>query len=207
MNVITYSRVSTSNQDYKRQIEELREFCSKMNWTIRKEFSEVVSGGLETKDRPVLTESIQHVKSNKIDKVVVWDVSRLGRNTLEVLKTIQIFTENKISLYIKNYNLETLDVDGKTNPLTNFMISILLSVSNLERSQIKERMVSGYNRHLKNGGRVGRRVGYRKSNEEILNDYPEIIKYLKKERPIREIMKLTGKSNGTILKVKRILSN
>jgi DNA invertase Pin-like site-specific DNA recombinase len=207
MNVITYSRVSTSNQDYNRQIEELRSFCKKMNWNIHKEFSEVISGGLETKDRPVLTESIQHVKSNKIDKVLVWDVSRLGRNTLEVLKTIQIFTENKISLHIKNYNLETLDVDGKTNPLTNFMISILLSVSNLERSQIKERMVSGYNRHIKNGGRVGRRMGYRKSDEEILNEYPEIIKYLKKERPIREIMKLTGKSNGTIMKVKRILSN
>ena len=205
MNVITLSRVSTSVQDNTRQILELRDFCKKMNWNIHKEFSEVISGGLETKDRPVLTESIQHVRSNNIDKVVVWDVSRLGRNTLEVLKTIQIFTENKISLYIKNYNLETLDVDGKTNPLTNFMVQILLSVSTLERDQIKQRMVSGYNRHFKNGGSVGRKKGYRKSDEEIMKEYPEIIKYLKKDRPIREIMKLTGRSNGTIMKVKQIL--
>ncbi len=205
MNVITYSRVSTSNQDYNRQIEELRGFCKKMNWNIHKEFSEVISGGLETKDRPVLMESIQHVKSNQIDKVVVWDLSRLGRNTLEVLKTIQFYTENKISLYIKNYNLETLDIDGKTNPLTNFMIEILLSISTLEKNQIRERMKSGYLRYLKNHGKVGRKKGYRKSDEEILKDYPNVIKYLKKERPIREIMKLTGKSNGTIMKVKKIL--
>jgi len=206
MRVITYSRVSTSTQDYKRQIEELRDYCKKMNWTIDQEFAEVVSGSLETKDRPELTKSIQHVKDNQIDKVVIWDLSRLGRNTLECLKNIQLLTEQKISLYIKNYNLETLNNDGKTNPLTSFMIQILLSVSSLERQQTRERVFSGYKNYRKNGGKVGRKKGYRKSNEEILNNYPKIIKYLKKNRPIREIMKLTGKSNGTIMKVKKILN-
>tara|TARA_R100000306_G_C4377273_1_gene142483 strand:+ start:3065 stop:3688 length:624 start_codon:yes stop_codon:yes gene_type:complete len=206
MKVITYSRVSTSGQDYNRQIEELRTFCEKMKWKIQKEFSEVISGALKTNERPVLTKSIHFVKVNDIQKVVVWDLSRLGRNTLEVLKTIQTFTDQKISLYIKNYNLETLDLDGKTNPLTSFMIQILLSVSSLEREQIKERMVSGYKRHLKNGGSVGRKKGYRKTDEEILNHYPDVIKYLKKNRPIREIMKLTDRSSGTIMKVKKIMS-
>ena len=85
------------------------------------------------------------------------------------------------------------------------MVQILLSVSEMEKSQIKSRILSGYNNFRKNGGKVGRKEGFRKSKEEILEEYKDVTKYLRKGRSIREIMKLTNRSNGTIMKVKKII--
>jgi len=149
---------------------------------------------------------ITFIKENKVDKVLCWEMSRLGRNTLEVLKTIELLNENKISLYIKNYNLETLNENGEKNPLSTLMVQILSSISEMEKSQIKLRMKSGYDNFRKNSGKVGRKEGYRKSDEEILEEYPDVVKCLKKGRSIREIMKLTNRSNGSVMKVRKIIN-
>ena len=55
-------------------------------------------------------------------KLSVWELSRLGRNTLEVLKTIEEFNTLGISLFIKNYNIETLNEDGKPNVMSQFLV-------------------------------------------------------------------------------------
>ena len=70
--------------------------------------------------KPVVT----YIKENKIDKVLCWELSRIGRNTIEVLKTIKLLNDNCISLYIKNYNIETLNDKCEINPLSQFMIQI-----------------------------------------------------------------------------------
>lgn len=61
-------------------------------------------------------EMLQYIEQNNIDKFCVLETSRLGRNTLEALKVIELLNERKVCLYIKNYNLETLDSDGNANP-------------------------------------------------------------------------------------------
>ena len=99
-------------------------------------------------------------------KLSVWELSRLGRNTLEVLKTIEEFNTLGISLFIKNYNIETLNEDGKPNVMSQFLVTILAEVASMERASIKERMDSGLKKYISNGGQVGRKVGYRKNNEK-----------------------------------------
>jgi DNA invertase Pin-like site-specific DNA recombinase len=205
MRVVISTRVSTNIQDTKRQVEELKEFASKMNFEVVKVFEEKISGSKENNDRPVLMEMISFVKENNIDKVLCWELSRIGRNTIEVLKTIKLLNENKISLYIKNYNIETLDGKGEINPLSQFMIQILTSVSEMERTTIRQRIKSGYEQYRKSGGAVGRKEGYKKSDEDILNDYKDVVKLLKQGYSVRKVMKLTDRSSGTIQKVKKLI--
>jgi len=204
-NVVIYSRVSTNIQDNKRQVEELTNYSNSLNYNLMNIFQETISGAKKNEERVELMEMLRYVKENNIDKVLCWELSRLGRNTIEVLKTIELFNENKISLFIKNYNIETLTDDKQINPLSQFMIQILSSVSSMERTQIRQRVKSGYEVYRSNGGKVGRKVGFVKSNEQILDENKDISKLLKQGYSVRNIIKISGKSSGTIQKVSKLI--
>jgi DNA invertase Pin-like site-specific DNA recombinase len=197
--------VSTSIQDNQRKIDELTEYSQKMNFDVIRVFEEKISGGKKNEERPILMEMIQFVKDNQIDKVLCWEMSRIGRNTIEVLKTIELLNENHISLFIKNYNIETLNEKCEVNPLTQFLLQILISVSQMERSQIRQRIKSGYDNFRKKGGKVGRKIGFTKDKETLLNQHKDVVKYLRQGQSVRNTMKLTGKSSGTVQKIKGIL--
>jgi DNA invertase Pin-like site-specific DNA recombinase len=197
--------VSTSIQDNQRQIDELKEYSQKMNFDVIRVFEEKISGGKKNEERPILMEMIQFVKDNQIDKVLCWEMSRIGRNTIEVLKTIELLNENHISLFIKNYNIETLNEKCEVNPLTQFLLQILISISQMERSQIRQRIKSGYDNFRKKGGKVGRKIGFTKDKETLLNQHKDVVKYLRQGQSVRNTMKLTGKSSGTVQKIKGIL--
>lgn len=205
MKVVIYARVSTSNQDYKRQTEELVEFSKKNNYDVVNIFEEKISGGKTNEERPQLMKMINFIKSNKIDKVLCWELSRLGRNTIEVLKTIQLLNENCISLYIKNHNIETLNDKCEINPMSQFLIQILTSVSEMEKTQIRQRIKSGYDSFRKNGGKVGRKEGFKKDAETLLTEHKDIVKLLKQGYSVRKTMKLTDKSSGTVQKVRKLI--
>lgn len=205
--VCIYARVSSSNgtQDYQRQINDLTAFASQNNYEVVKVFAEQVSGTKKNSERPALMEMIEFVKCNAIDKVLVAELSRLGRDTLQTLQTIELLNQNKISLYIQNYNIETLTADKEVNPMSQFLITILAEVARMERKTIRERVESGYKNHLANGGRVGRKVGYVKGDETMKTQYSEDIKLLRKGYSLRNIQKITGTSVNTLRKVKILI--
>jgi DNA invertase Pin-like site-specific DNA recombinase len=205
MNVVIYSRVSNQIQDYQRQTTELTEFSEKNGWKVLGVFEEKISGGKTNEERPQLMKMIQFVKDNQVDKVLCWELSRIGRNTLEVLKTIKLLNENCISLYIKNHNIETLNDRCEINPMSQFMIQILTSVSEMERTTIRQRVKSGYDNFRKNGGKVGRKEGFKKDEETLLNEHKNVVKLLKQGFSVRKVMKLTDKSSGTVQKVKKLI--
>jgi DNA invertase Pin-like site-specific DNA recombinase len=207
MKVVILSRVSTNTQDNQRQINELTDYSKNRNWDVVKVFEEKISGITKNEERPILMDMITFIQKNNIDKVLCWELSRLGRNIVEVLQTIELLNQKKISLFIKNYNLETLDDNKEVLPLSQFMIQILSSVNQMERLQIRQRIKSGYDNYRKSGGTVGRKKGFKKSNDIILDEHRDIIKYIRQGQSVRNTMKLTGKSSGTIQKVKRLLDN
>lgn len=206
MKILIYSRVSTASQQFLRQTEELLEYSKQMNYTVSGIFEEKVSGGKTNEERPELMKMINFIRSNKIDKVLTWELSRLGRNTIEVLKTIQLLNENCICLYIKNHNIETLNEKGEINPMSQFLIQILTSISEMEKTQIRQRIKSGYDSYRKNGGKVGRKDGFRKDEEALLIEYKDVVKLLKQGYSVRKTMKLTDKSSGTVQKIKKLLN-
>jgi DNA invertase Pin-like site-specific DNA recombinase len=204
MNVVIYSRVSTVTQDYKRQTEELNDYARRMGYVVVGVFEEKISGGKNNEDRPKLMEMMNFIKKNAINKVLCWELSRVGRNTIEVLKTIKLLNDRCISLFIKNYNIETLNDKCEINPLSQFMIQILTSVSEMEKTTIRQRVKSGYDNFRKQGGKVGRKEGFRKDDETLMAEHKDVAKLLKQGFSIRKVMKLTDKSSGTIQKIKKL---
>lgn len=145
---------------------------------------------------------VEFVEANNVDKIVVTELSRLGRDTLQVLEVIELFNQKKISLYIQNYSIETLTEDGKVNPMSQFLITILAEVARMERKTIKERMDSGYQNFRANGGLVGRKQGYRKSDEAMKEEYAEEIRLIRKGYSLRNVSKLTHTSVNTLRKLR-----
>ena len=207
--VVILARVSTDKQEYERQINELTEYCRKMNWQVEKVFANKISGAVKNEEREEIVELIEYVKSNDICRVVCLEISRVGRNTLEALKIIQTLNENEVSLYVKNYNLETLDSDGKVNPVASLICTILLEVASMERLTIKERMASGRKQYIekcrRDGVKMGRPSTYRKSDEEYKRQYQKEISLIRKGLSLSNISAITGSSINTIRKIKSII--
>lgn len=204
MKGVLLCRVSTVSQDYERQITELTAYAAIQKIEIVKIFANKISGAKKNEDRPEILEMIEYVKSNQVDKVLVLEISRLGRNTLDALKVIELLNDNKICLYVKNYGIETLDGKGNINPMAQFLCTILLEVARMERTTIKQRMESGYQNFRNKGGKVGRKEGYRKTDEKLKQEYVEEMKLLKKGISLRNVSKITGKSVNTLRKVSSI---
>ena len=201
--VVIYARVSTSTQDYTRQITELRNYAWKQNYQIVKEFSEKISGGKKIEERAAIKELLDFVKSNKVEKVLVYECSRLSRRQLDFLSIIEQLTEARVSLYILQNGLETLLPDGRPNPIANLCFGIIAEFNNLEKHLIRARMASGYEHHRASGGRVGRKEGYRKSEDEYRTTYDREIALLSKGNTLADVRAITGTSINTLRKLKQ----
>lgn len=204
--VVILARVSTDKQDYQRQIVELTDYCSKVGWEIVKVFANKISGAKKTEERPEVLEMLSYVKEHAIKRVCCLEVSRLGRNTLEALKVIQMLNDNKVSLFIKNYNLETLNPDGTPNPVASLITTILLEVASMERRTILERVNSGRTQYIakcrKEGIKMGRPTNYKKSDEAYKEQYQKEIALLRKGISLRNVSQLTNTSMNTLRKLK-----
>ena len=206
--VVLLARVSTDKQEYRRQINELKGFCEKMDWEIAEIFANKVSGTETIENRTEIVEMVEFVRKNKVKRVVCLEISRLGRNTLEALKVIQILNENEVSLYIKNYSLETLNADGSVNPIASLICTILLEIASMERLTIRERMNSGRTQYIercrREGIKMGRPATYKKELDTYKQQYQKEIGLLKKGISLRNVASITGTSVNTIRKIKEL---
>ena len=206
--VVILARVSTQAQDYQRQVTELQEYCDRAGWEVTKVFANKVSGAKAVTERAEIVEMVEYIKSNDIQRVVCLEISRLGRNTLEALKVINYLNENGVSLYVKNYNLETL-IDGKVNPVASLICTILLEIASMERLTIKERMTSGRNQYIakckEQGIKMGRPSSYRKSDASYKEQYGKEISLLKKGISLRNVAQSTGTSVNTLRKLRQFV--
>ena len=198
---IIYARVSTAGQDYDRQLVELKQYAARMGYDVVKTFSEKISGAKKVEERQAMTELLNYVEVNKVDKVLIYECSRLSRRAVDFLSIIEIFNEKKISLYIHQNGLETLLPNGEINPIATLVLGILAQFNSMERSLIRSRMESGYNNYRNNGGVVGRKTGYRKTSEQMKEEYAEEIRLLKKGYSLRNISKITHTSVNTLRKL------
>ena len=206
---VIYSRVSSESerQDTERQTKELQQYAKRMNYEVVEVFEEKVSGFKKNDQRPVFSKMLELAKEGSIDKILVWELSRIGRSVLQSLQNIQLLHDLKVGLYIKNFNLDTLNEDKTPNSLSMFMVQILFSVANMESQMTLSRLQSGYRNHIKKNGNqsVGRKKGNTDCDEKILNRHSDVVRLIKRGLSIRNISAITNKSTNTVLKVKRII--
>ena len=99
MRAVIYARESTNIQDYQRQLYELREYAARMGYEVVKEFSEKVSGAKKIEEREALSDLLDYVESNEVDKVLIYKCSRLSRRAVDFLAVIDLLTEQWVSVF------------------------------------------------------------------------------------------------------------
>jgi len=199
--VCIYARVSTSQQDYTHQLTSLRAYAKEHHYQVVKEYTETISGNKKVAERQALSELLEDVEKNQVKKILVFECSRLSRRALDFLSIIEKLNEMGVSVFILQNGLETLLPDGKVNPIASLVLGIMSQFNSMERDLIRSRMANGY-KHFREdeGGKVGRKVGYRKTN--YLEEYSKELSLLKKNVSLRDCQSLTGTSINTLRKLK-----
>lgn len=197
MNIL-YTRVSTIDQKTDRQ---------RIN---KKDFGYVVedkcSGAIPFFDRAGGKEVLKYLDKGIMSTLSVWTIDRLGRDLRDILDTIHFFNVKNVPIIFLSQGLRTIDDNGKENPIAKLMISILATVGEMERSQIKERQIEGICIAKMKGIYKGRKEG---SIEDVLTflDKPQNKKalgYIKQGLKLKEAAQLAGIHFNTATKIKRL---
>lgn len=203
--VILFIRKSTLVQEYEHQENLLIDVCKRENWEIVEIIRETISGTKKNEDREGITQLKNSVIQLKPDIVCCWEISRISRTSLGFHQLLSFLTENKVSLYIQNLNLHTLDDSGKENHITGLILSLMAEIAKMETLTLKTRVKVALQNLKDKGVVLGRPKNSGDNKEKTLNKYPEVIKYLEKGLSIREVSKLTNTSVNTTLKVSHLI--
>lgn len=201
---VIYARVSSNNdrQDTSRQIKDLENYAKSQNIEIVNIYEEHISGAKKIEERQILGECLKYCKRESVNFLLLSELSRLGRSTLQVLRSLEMLHESKVSVYIQNLGLYTLQSNGEVNPIASIMVTVLAEMANIERSNIQYRLNSGRANYISNGGKLGRKTGSTKTEEKKKEEYKETIILLKKGYSVRNIAKLQGIGISTVQRIK-----
>ena len=197
------SSINSERQSTDRQVKDLLSFAKKNDFEVIKVYEERISGAKRNEERSVLTECIEFCLAHKIDTLLSSELSRIGRNTLQVLKTLDLLHTNGTNVYIQNIGLNTLTNNKEINPLASIIITVLAEMYSIERTNIQYRLNSGRQNYIQSGGKLGRKIGSSKSEDRLKEEYKDVIGHLKKGYSIRNTAKLTGNSISTVQRIKK----
>jgi len=194
---IKYNRVSTIQQTGDRFS------MDKENYDLV--LLDKISGSIGFKDRPKGKELTKLVDTGKVSELVTEEFSRLGRNTGDVIRTLEWLEEREVNVVVRNIGLQSRP-DGKKNPIWKMISSVMSSLYEMELENIKERTNVGRQVYVQKGGVLGRPIGSNESDLVFLKKEMSInvIKSLKKGLTIRETSKVLGISTRSVMKVKKI---
>src|ERR1017187_8085320 len=143
---------STSNgrQDTQNQLQQLRELCSKQDWTVAREYVDNASG--KRSDRPKFQQMFDAASRHEFDCLLFWSLDRFSREgVLETLQHLQ-----RLTAYGVGYRSYTESYIDSLGPFRDVVISLLAALARQERIRLSERVVAGLERARKEG-RIGGR--------------------------------------------------
>lgn len=148
--VAIYVRVSTKGQELDNQLLQLREYCEKSDWSVYKEYCDVISGKEEK--RPSYDQLFKDAHQKKFDIVLFWAMDRFARSG--VLFTLQKLTElDNLKIQWHSYQEPIFSSVGE---FRDMVISILATLAKIERKRISERTKAGLERAKHQGQKLGR---------------------------------------------------
>lgn len=199
-----YSRTSTFLQNSARQIET---FKNQEGFDSSKLFIERIQGNVPFMERPEAVKMFDTI-TNQSERctVVVDSIDRLGRNLIDILYTIDLFTKNKINLKSIKEGFTTLLDNGDVNPMGQLVISCMGSISELNRNQIKQKSLEGIRVAQALGKYQGRKIGATQTDEKLLLRHQTIVKKIQRGVSVRDISAICGASSATIIKVKKVMT-
>ncbi|RZJ67678.1 MAG: recombinase family protein [Flavobacterium sp.] len=170
-------------------------------------FIDVISGTIPFEKRPAAKKLLHHIALKEVEQVSVIAVDRLGRSTVDVLSTIDHFKNHNVNLHVDNLGLDSMMPNGKPNQIFELMVSVMASLSSLERATLRERQLEGVAAAKLRGTYKGRALGSKESDEDVIEKYPRVVKLLKVGNMTNNLIaETTNVSPHTVKKVKDILN-
>ena len=145
------------------------------------------------------------VEDGRVRELVVEEFSRLGRNTGDVINTLDWLDKHEVNVYVRNIGLYSRP-NGERNPIWKMISSVMSSLYEMELDNIRERTKIGRLMFVQKGGVLGRKTGTGETEYHFINKpkSQKVLEYLKKEYTIRDICKICDVSIGTTMKVKSV---
>jgi len=197
---VFYTRVSTQEQKDERQKVNTKDF----DYVL----SDKISGMVDLWDRPRGKQIKELIDQGKLKELHIHNIDRLGRNTLMVLSVWKELTELGVRIICRNPNIQNMDENGNTDPFSNLLLEILVSMSSFEKSLLDMRRKEGIERvkKLEPWKYSGRKIGSVVKPEDFLkrDKSVKIMKDLDNGYTIREIMEMRKCSPGLVTKVKKL---
>ena len=204
MKAIIYSRVSSNTQDNERQIVNLKEDAQVRGWHVQRVFQEKISGTTKADMRNEFKSLVDYLKTQRIDVVMVSEISRVGRRVVDVLNFVEHLHELGVALYIQQFKMLTYE-NGEENSIAKMLLQMLSIGAEMENNQRKIRQKEGIKLAQLKGIYTGRKEGAKASPEKVINKYKDIADLLdKSELSIRRIATITNRSINTVRKVKEL---
>jgi DNA invertase Pin-like site-specific DNA recombinase len=198
---VLYTRISTFEQKSVRQTQNSKDYDC-----ILEDTSSGATPFFE-REKGKLIEKM--VNKGQVTSLFVHQIDRLGRNLMDILKTISYFNKKGICVHFIQQGIKTLNEDGTENQISKMIISILGVVAEMERNLIKERQLEGIAIAKANGVYKGRKVGTSTSTLDFLNKpkNKKAIEFLKIDKLKKsEVAKITGLHINTITKINKALN-
>lgn len=199
-----FIRVSKRTQDYERQVNDLSAVASKQGWRIAAVIAEKITGAKDNTERDGIAELLQLCEAGKVQKVLITEVARLGRRPSQTHQVLELLVKRKISIYIAQYNIETLLPNGKLNPAASMIFAVTADMARQERENTIDRIISGMATAKAKGVKFGRRPGRLYSDEDLRKKYAKPIKDLQAGISIRKVAKIYGISPDTVQRIKKL---
>lgn len=196
--VVSYYRLSKkSDAMYLRQMYICDKYIDEHNYEKVLEFQETISGTVKLDERLELVDCITYCIKSKIKKILVSETDRLSRSLStfeEIMKMVEPFGIKFILI------LDNLSTNSESN-INKIRAKVEFAEKEVRR--IHERMNSGRDKYISNGGKLGRKKGSIKTKEQKREEYPDVIRLLfEKKKSIRDISKETGVSVATVQRLK-----
>ncbi|MUP39881.1 hypothetical protein GNY23_18875 [Labilibaculum sp. 44] len=190
----TYVRVSTEGQNTGRQEEIIQ----------GKAYIEKISGRIPFAERKQGSKLLADAKNKVINYVVVEDVNRLGRNTFDILETINTLLKQDCTIEIVRHNLIS-KTDGKDNFFFTLMTGIMASLAEMDYMSNREAQRQGIAVAKAKGIYLQHAGKGKMSDEKYREQHSDIIELLNDGKSIRNISKLVKKSVSTVQRVKKFV--
>ena len=195
---VLYIRTSTIEQNSERQKQNKDETC--------KIIEDKCSGAIPFFEREGGKKILELTEKGVVDEIIVHEIDRLGRNLLDILKTIAFFNTKKVNIEFKKQGLRTLNEDGSENDISKMVISILGVVAEMERKMIRERQLEGIAIAKANGSYKGRNKGTKESTLQFLEKAKnkKALKLLNEGQKQINVAKILGLHPNTVSKINKL---
>src|SRR5699024_5638320 len=160
----TYVRVSTYEQNIARQLQGKE---GQVYW-------DKVSGMVAFEDRKDAARLLADAEAGKITEVEVHSIDRLGRDAINVLRTIKRFTELGVNIRSKKEGLNTMLENGDQNPVAKLLVSVLSTLAEIDYNNRREAQAEGIARAKAEGKYKGRANGTSLSDVELVEKHSGI---------------------------------